>query len=146
MAWLPKKSVVVPIDFSGNSVDAVSTALEMVEDPSSVHAVHVVMPLGNVSPGWDWGTVDDRSREQAVQEHFDEYLTKHGLSGVSTAVRTGDPGLEIADYAKDMGAELVVISSHGYHGVKRLMLGSVAERVIRYAECEVLVLRRADAV
>ncbi len=59
--------------------------------------------------------------------------------------RTGDPGLVITDYATEIGAGLIVIPSHGYHGLKRLVLGSVAERVIRHADCSVLVLRRGDA-
>ena len=58
----------------------------------------------------------------------------------------GNPGLEIAEFAEEIGAALIVIPSHGYHGVKRWILGSVAERVIRHAKCSVLVLRRSDAV
>ena len=65
--------------------------------------------------------------------------------GATLAVLFGNPGLEIADYAKNIQADLIVIPSHGYHGVKRFVLGSVAERVIRHAECSVLVLRRSDA-
>ncbi len=79
------------------------------------------------------------------ERHFEEYLQKLEISGVTTVVRVGNPGLEIADYATQLGADLIVISSHGYHGLKRLLLGSVAERVIRHAECPVLVLRRSDA-
>jgi nucleotide-binding universal stress UspA family protein len=145
MAWLPQKTVVVPIDFSGTSVEAVGTALELVDSPSDVHVLHVVMPLDNMSSGMNWGAIDDRSREEAVEEHFGEFLKTHGFTGVTTVVRVGDPGLEIADYAKDASSKLIVIPSHGHHGVKRMLLGSVAERVIRHAECAVLVLRRDDA-
>ena len=61
---------------------------------------------------------------------------------MTQVVREGDPGLMIADYAADVQADLIVMPSHGYHGVKRLLLGSVAERVLRHANCPVLVLRR----
>ncbi len=145
MAWLPKKLVVVPIDFSGKSVDAITTALEFVEDPVSVHVVHVLVPLGNMSPGVVWGTIDDASREKAVREYFDKFLTEHGQTGVTTHVDIGDPGLKITEYAIETGADLIVLPSHGYHGVKRVLMGSVAERIIRHAECPVLVLRRPDA-
>jgi nucleotide-binding universal stress UspA family protein len=57
-------------------------------------------------------------------------------------VRIGDPGHEIADCAAEIGADLVVISSHGRKGVKRLLIGSVAERVVRLSHCPVLVLRK----
>ena len=96
MAWLPQKTVVVPIDFSGTSVEAVGTALELVDSPSDVHVLHVVMPLDNMSSGMNWGAIDDRSREEAVEEHFGEFLKTHGFTGVTTVVRVGDPGLEIA--------------------------------------------------
>ena len=144
MAWLPKKTVIVPVDFSGKSVSAVATALELVEQPSAVHVIHVVVPLNNMSPGLDWGSIDDQSREQATREHFNEFLEQHGFVGATTVVRVGDPGLEVADYAKESAADLIVISSHGYQGLTRLLLGSVAERVIQHAPCPVLILRRDD--
>ena len=145
MAWLPKKLVVVPIDFSGKSIDALKTAMELAGEPENVHAIHVVPPLDNMAPGIDWGIVNDKSRHESVQKHFDSYLSERGITGVRTAVLLGDPGAEIAEYATDHNADLIVISSHGYHGMKRMVLGSVTERVIRYAECGVLVLRRTDA-
>ncbi len=145
MSWLPKNNVVVPIDFSGNSVDAIATALELVDGPAGVHAIHVVVPLGNMSPGMEWGSIDDKSREEAALSHFSEFLEKHGFSNVNTVVRVGDPGLEISEYATETNADLIVVPSHGFHGLKRMILGSVAERVIRHAECPVLVLRLPDA-
>ena len=54
---------------------------------------------------------------------------------MKTLIREGDPGLIIADYADEVHADLIVMPSHGYHGVKRLLLGSVAERVLRHANC-----------
>ena len=53
-------------------------------------------------------------------------------------------GLAIADHAGQVEAELIVIPSHGYTGIKHLLLGSVAERVLRHAQCPVLILRRHD--
>ena len=72
-------------------------------------------------------------------------LSENDLDIVKAHVLTGDPGTTITDYANEHAADLIVIPSHGYHGMKRLVLGSVAERVIRHAHCSVLVLRRSDA-
>jgi nucleotide-binding universal stress UspA family protein len=144
MSWLPKKSIVVPVDFSGESSHALSVALELVEDPSALHLVHVLYPLDSVSPGVVWGGVTEETREKAVRECFDKSLTELGVSGANVDVLFGDPGIEIAEYAKKIGAELIVISSHGHHGVRRVLLGSVAERVVRHATCPLLVLRRSD--
>lgn len=145
MTWLPKKSIVVPIDFSGESKQAVETALEMVNSPANVHAIHVMFPMDIVAPGVVWGGIDEGDREQTVKDHTEKFLHDHHLTGLTVLTRIGDPGTEIADYAKTINADLIIISSHGYHGIKRALLGSVAERVIRHAHCPVLVLRRADA-
>jgi nucleotide-binding universal stress UspA family protein len=56
-------------------------------------------------------------------------------------IHTGKPAIEIVKAARDWPADLVVIGSHGRGGVKRLLLGSVAEAVMRHAACPVLVVR-----
>lgn len=84
-------------------------------------------------------------RETAAKERLDEFLRSAGAPQAHPAILTGDAGLQIADYAKRVNADLIIVPSHGYHGVKRLLLGSTAERVIRHANCSVLVLRRKDA-
>lgn len=139
------KCIVVPVDFSGESERAVAAAVELADAPANVHLVHVLFPLDSVSPGVVWGEVTDEKRETAVRDSFDQLIEKQNISGVSAEVIIGNPGLEIAEYAEKIQADLIVIPSHGYHGMKRLLLGSVAERVIRHANCSVLVIRRSDA-
>ena len=56
-------------------------------------------------------------------------------------VEIGDPGHRIADVAAKLGADLIVMPSHGRTGIERMLIGSVAERVLRLAHCPVLVLR-----
>ena len=126
MSWLPRKKIVVPVDFSGESVHAISVAIEMAGQPSDVKLVHVLFPLDAVSPGVVWGEVTDEKREAAVREEFDKLIAINGLEGVTVEVRFGNPGLEVAEAAEESGAELIVVPSHGYHGVKRFVLGSVA--------------------
>ena len=142
MPWIPKQSVVVPIDFSAACGGALRVALELVEKPADVHALNVLVPLDHLSPGAEWGAMDDDSRRHAVEEHFGKFLEEHGVVEVTQCVRTGDPGMEIAGYAREIGADLIVMPSHGYHGLQRLLLGSVAERVLRHADCPVLILRQ----
>lgn len=145
MAWLPKRSIVVPIDFSGESKQALDVALEMASSPANVHVVHVIFPMDIVAPGVVWGGIADDNREETIQQHLEEYLKQNSIEGVTSILRVGDPGTEVADYAQSINADLIVLPSHGYHGFKRALLGSVAERVIRHAHCPVLVLRRTDA-
>jgi nucleotide-binding universal stress UspA family protein len=63
---------------------------------------------------------------------------------VETVLREGKADLEIVDEARDWGADLIVIGSHGYTGLKRLVLGSVAQSVVGRAPCSVEVARRKE--
>lgn len=146
MAWETSAPVVVPIDFSGMSVEAIQTARSMVADDDQIHVVHVVPMLDQIIPGdHPWSLPTDEERRAAVRQHFSDFLASHGLNRVREIILDGRPGSEIADYATSVKAELIVIPSHGYDGFKRLLLGSVAEQVVRHADCPVFVLRRKDA-
>ncbi len=144
MNWLPKKTVVVPVDFSTASADALKTALLLVENPESVHVIYVTAPPIAFNYAEGWALDDPAIRMKAAHEHLAKFLTNPNAAGVKTIIREGDPGLLIADYAEEVHADLIVMPSHGYHGVKRLLLGSVAERVLRHANCPVLVLRQPE--
>ena len=146
MAWETTKPIVVPIDFSGMSVDAIRTALSMAANPTQLHVVHVVPALDQITPGHtSWSLPSDEDRRTAVKAHFHEFLKEHGFGTVQETILDGRPGTEIAEYAKRIKADLIVLPSHGYSGIKRILLGSVAEQVVRYAECPVFVLRRPDS-
>ncbi|MCA9034514.1 MAG: universal stress protein [Planctomycetaceae bacterium] len=138
-------TVVVPVDFSDQSDFAVHSALSIAGDPKRLHLVHVLVPLDSVSPGVLLGDITDETRKAAVEKNLQKLAAEKGAAGANMSVLSGDPGEEISEFAKKIKADLIVIPSHGYQGFKRLVLGSVAERVIRYAECSVLVLRRKDA-
>ena len=73
-----------------------------------------------------------------------EKLVASGLAA-ETAVRDGDPRACIVDEAKEWGADLIVVGSHGYTGLKRWLLGSVAQSVVSHAPCSVEVVRRKSA-
>ena len=145
MAWETKKPIVVPIDFSGQSVDAIGTACEMATSRDQIHVVHVVAKLDQIVPSAKLSLPSDEDRRAAVCQHFSEFLSKHGFEAVKEVVLDGQPGTQTAEYSMKIDEGLIVIPSHGYHGVKRLFLGSVAERVVRLAECPVFILRRLDA-
>lgn len=143
MPFLPKKTVVVPVDFSSCSARAIRTALELASSPENTHVIHVIRPLNPVSPLGVWGDEDvEQKRIDNAKKHLDTFLASNDIEGVTTAVELGSEGTQIVEYADRHKAELVVIPSHGRSGVKRALLGSVAERVIRHAHCPTLVLRR----
>lgn len=142
MAFLPKKRVIVPTDFSRESLQAVDTALEIAASASGVHVVHVLPELVVVEPSVAWATIDDENRIRATQKQLQTAFENEKCRGVETKVLVGDPGHVIADYAQDVDADLIVLPSHGRTGLKRMLIGSVAERVVRLAHCPVLVIRK----
>ncbi len=142
MNWLPRKTVVVPIDFSEDSFTAMDVAGEMVDEPSGLHVVHVLPVLEPQDPGVIWNQVDNESRSRHAADAMQKELAARGHEGVQVAIRFGNPGHEIAHYAEEVGAELIVASSHGRSGLSHLLIGSVAERIVRWAKCPVLVLKK----
>ena len=142
MPWLPKQNVVVPVDFSADSFASLDAALELVAGPAAIHVVYVLPVLDPAEPGVIWTTIDNKVRERHALDALGERLADPRYQGLTTAVRFGDPGHEIADYAQEEKAELIVLPSHGRTGLTRLLIGSVAEKVVRLAHCPVLVLRK----
>jgi nucleotide-binding universal stress UspA family protein len=143
MSWLPKKTVVTPVDFSEFSSQGLDAARAMIEQPADLHVIHVLPELSPLQPGVIWGTIDDDSRVEHATDALREFLQEHGLSGCTVKIAFGDPAHEIASYAEEIGADLITIPSHGRTGPSRFLIGSVAERVVRFAHCPVLVLRSA---
>jgi nucleotide-binding universal stress UspA family protein len=72
-------------------------------------------------------------------------ILRPGRFVIEPIVRRGDPRSAIVDVAKEWRAELIVVGSHGRTGPRRLLLGSVAEYVVRHAPCSVEVSRRAGS-
>ena len=141
MGWLPKKCVVVPVDFSDDSFTAIDTALLLAESPSGVNVVHVMEDIEPPDPDVTWYAMTRENRATHVEKAIRERLPEPKYAAVAVHVEFGDPGHEIVETAGRIGAELIVISSHGRTGLKRVLLGSVTERVVRLAHCPVLVLK-----
>jgi nucleotide-binding universal stress UspA family protein len=136
------KLIVVPIDFSDEATEAIDEALEMAESTERVTTIHVAPPLSAFEPGVImYQFIDDADRRRNLEAAFAKRYAEQKYRGVSFEVRFGDPGHEIAEYAKDVGAGLILMPSHGRTGFAHLLIGSVAERVVRLASCPVLVLK-----
>jgi universal stress protein A len=84
----------------------------------------------------------DIAEEEALQnlERFEKELMNQGVN-VKAFLRVGYPFEEIIQVANDPEIDLIIIGSHGRSGIKRLLLGSTAERVVEHAPCPVLVVK-----
>ncbi len=140
MAGLHPQKTLVPVDFSDLSLRALQQAVEIAGD-RPIHAVHVLPEMSNVDPGVLYGTVTDATRKANLEKHLTKVLEEHGLGQIQPHALIGDAGRQLAKFAEQEQVDLIVIPSHGHGFFKHMLLGSVAERVIRLAHCPVLVLR-----
>jgi nucleotide-binding universal stress UspA family protein len=143
MSWIQKNRVLVPIDFSEESFAALTPAREFVRDASYIYVLHVLSQLHPAEPGMMWNTLGESDRKQHIKEALQQRFQGSEYEKLHIGVTLGDPSSEIIDYAKAIDADLIVIPSHGRTGLSRFFLGSVAERVIRYAHCPVVVLKKS---
>lgn len=142
MTWFPKRNVIVPVDFSPESLEAVAVGLQLVDRPENLHVVHVLVDITPLEAGEVWGVIDPQTRMAQMEKALKERLAESRYVGITLSVLLGEPAHGIANFAQERGADLIVIPSHGRTGITRLLIGSVAERVVRLAHCPVLVLRK----
>ncbi len=141
MSWLKKKSVLIPLDFSELSYQAIPPAREYVEDISSLQVIHVLPPSTQEYPMVMQDPLDDEKRQERVENFLHSKLSEMGYGGIQIKVTIGDPSTKIVDYAEEIKADLIIMPSHGRKGVSRFLIGSVAERVVRLSHCPVLILK-----
>ncbi len=142
----PITHILVPTDFSEMSGKALDYALDIAETMgASVHVVHVC-PLLYYALGQDM-VPDDPAFERKLKEKLhgkledlEQALATRGKK-VTVSLVDGNPGQRIPEVATEIGATLIVIATHGRTGIQHLMLGSVAERVVRTAKVPVITVR-----
>ncbi len=148
MGFLENNTVILPFDFSEQSISAIDKAIEMSEESTSLHVIHVVDPtpiMISMDPALPVPASYDHDRYQQSLEEMTKRFAEGKYARLKVHCVVGDPGSAIVDYAKSVRADLIIMPSHGRTGLTRLLMGSVAERVLRLANCPVLILREPDA-
>ncbi len=142
------KKVLLPTDFSEYSEAARAYACSFVEKfNAELHLLHVLQDLVAMAPEpgmafpppGDYMKELEISAEQALAKRPGEDLSEQYT--VVRDVRHGTPFLEIIRYAKEHDVDLIVMGTHGRTGLAHMLLGSVAEKVVRKAPCPVLTIR-----
>ena len=142
---LPITRILVAIDFSETSDRALDAAIELAQKlGASVTVMHAYeLPIYGFPDGVLVATVEVAIRlSQAAQEALDAAVSRRQGRGVAltSILRDGAPSVEIVSAAEEIGADLIVVGTHGHRGL-RALLGSVAEKVIRTSSRPVLTLR-----
>ena len=138
--------VVAPVDFSDASRHALRHARALARERGvALHAVHVIeWPTSPPPYLADFGLPSLPDLRARAQTNLDAFVAAMPGEVIVTSVRVRVGGLAaytLTEYADEVGAGLVVISTHGRTGMDRLLMGSVAERVVRTAPCPVLTVR-----
>jgi len=143
------KKILVPIDFSNLSKDALPYALLLAGHfGAELLLLHIVeqFPIDSLLGRelTHQTTVPLMKQAEADLERMVRELGEASGVKATAVVRGGTPFAEICDAAKTGSADLIVLTTHGYTGLKHVWLGSTAERVVRHAPCPVLVVRELE--
>lgn len=140
----PVTRILFPTDFSETATKALKRAVALTEDfDAELFVLHVVDDtLVTTHVDSERKIILEELRRHALEE-MKKQLPPELLENFDTigAVKRGEPGKEIAAYAETHNCDLIVMGSHGRTGVQRVLLGSVADKVVRSAKCPVFIER-----
>lgn len=139
------KSIVVPVDFSATSRRALAYAVRLAEQfGGKITVIHVIEPIAAPEFAAVALLIENDAARKAAKAKLEELLREMKVSKrliEKTVVRFGTPFAEITAAARTLKADLIVLTTHGYTGLKHVLMGSTAERVVRHAPCPVLTVR-----
>ena len=148
--------VLIGTDGSDDAVAAAARGLRLLSEPSKIVVACVVEPPSEVTAGAESGfaggmaapgEVDrawNEARKEAEQALERTTAVLPAGAPIETATPLGSPGPALVDYAREIGADVIVVGSRGRGAFKRLLLGSVSSHVINNAACAVVVIRPPD--
>ena len=141
------KKVLVPVDFSDYSKNALSYAINFaMHFKADLHLIYVVEPV-IYPPDFSMGQIAipsiDLEMDKRAKDELKNLATKQIPSELKTnlIVKTGKPFIEIIETAAEIDADLIIIATHGHSGMEHILFGSTAEKVVRKAPCPVMTLR-----
>lgn len=145
------QNIITPVDFSDNAdMIAQSAAYTAGKFGAALYLVFVVQNFEDYSgffvPPVNLPNLEEELLKSA-QQRMDEFIAEKekdfqeaGVTAVHTKVLTGDVSEEILSYAKEIHCNLIVMGTHGYKGLERIMFGSVADKVVKNACCPVMTI------
>lgn len=148
---LSVQRVITPIDFSDNSkMIAESAAFLAGKFGAEMYLVFVVQNFEDYSgffvpqmslPNLEGELVEGaETKMEEFCKELQAVCDKSGVTGVHHRVFLGDVAEQIVDFAAEIQCDLIVMGTHGYKGLEKIMFGSVADKVVRAAHCPVLTI------
>jgi len=139
--------ILVPIDFSERSITVLHNAVYVAEKfKAELYVIYVVEDFSSVVafsiPHISSDIQDEgmrREAEKKMQDFLDENLD--ASIAFKSKVLIGHVAEKICSFAKDLEIDLIIIGTHGYTGLERMLLGSVTEKVLKLAPCAVMTIK-----
>ena len=138
-----RRIIVVPWCFNGTSRIALDRALDMADDQTFIRVVHVAAPLSGPDNGMLYATAEKQHCRNLEARFREQVERDERTKRVRFHVVYGHAGHEIARFAELHDAELIVTASRQRKGLSKLLIGGMAERVVRLAPCAVFVCKDA---
>lgn len=132
-------TIIAPWDFSEHAQVTLGFLLKHVP-AKDIRVICVLQRPDPFTFAEAWGEKAERRAHDNCVEQFWGVMEKSRFPGLQFTAEFGEPATEIVRFAKTLNADMIVMSTHGRTGIKKLMLGSVANRVSQLARCAVLLL------
>ena len=142
------EKILTAIDFSGHTGKVLDTAIFMAGKFGA--EMQLLFVVEEMTP-YAWVTVPhisfdimEEEMSKSAEARLEKLVLEKLPAGLScrTEVRKGVPARELTDCARKEGSSLIIMGTHGYRGMEKMLLGSVAEQVLQNAPCPVLVVNR----
>jgi len=145
---LPIRKILVPLDFSEYSYKSLDYAIAFAKQSSATITLLHIVPLNYVDTdliAFDFSEIE-REAANSAENRLRALIQERIGDGISAdfLVRIGRPVDEIVTAAKEKDSDLIIMSTHGYTGLKHAFLGSTTENVVRFAPCPVLTVRQME--
>jgi universal stress protein A len=141
--------ILVPLDFSASADQALDFAMILARKlPARLTLLHVIhiIPLGIADGGTSLPLAYIETLEADVRTNLETYRKRVTEAGIEAEVMSvhGIPFQSIIDVARHKQVDMIIMGTHGRTGLKHILLGSVAEKVVRLAPCPVLITRDSN--
>jgi nucleotide-binding universal stress UspA family protein len=149
--WLNVRRVLTPIDFSDNSrLIAESAAYMAGKFGAAMYLIFVVQNFEDYSgffvpqmsmPNLETELVEGAEDKMAsFCKELQPICDKFGVSELQSRVFMGDVAEQIVDFATEIESDMIIMGTHGYKGLEKIMFGSVADKIVRGAQCPVMTI------
>lgn len=140
------QNIVVAVDLGDTTEKLIEKAKQLEGTSSKLTVLYVLESLESMYVGDDWmgGAVNVVALQQDIKQQRETQIKKltenSGIPAEHIVLREGSPAVEIKEYAKEVNADVVVIGTHGRHGLE-LLLGSISNGVLHGTPCDVLAVK-----